>query len=56
MRQAPIEEPIRVRSRGADGSHSPNRYCSLYGDLNSVNNWKIHRMSQPLLNRNRHVV
>jgi hypothetical protein len=37
MRQAPIEAPIRVRSRGADGSQAPNSHCSSYGDDRSVN-------------------
>jgi hypothetical protein len=27
MRQAPMEEPISVRSRGAAGSQAPNRNC-----------------------------
>ena len=39
MRQAPIEEPIRVRSRGAGGSQSPNSHWSSA--------WKIRPLGRP---------
>ncbi|UUZ56543.1 hypothetical protein LP419_16160 [Massilia sp. H-1] len=39
MRQAPMEEPIRARSRGAPGSHSPNSHWSSA--------WKISPLGPP---------